>query len=377
MQKILIVDDEIDLCDLIAELAEEAGLDVRAVSNSAEVEQAIADFAPQALMLDLMMPGTDGVELLRLLSDRLKGVKIALMSGSDSRVLNSARRLGSAHGLDIIATLEKPLEIALIRQTIAVLTSADAQVTAPVTAANLSQAITEKQMQIVVQPIVDLNEALAGLEVLPRWLQTDGSELTADQFIEKVRTDGLLGQLTQGLIEKAMTGAKASGTATTLAFNIMPEQLHDPYFTSRLLEQAAQHGIAPTQIALELSELPLQQVLADVLPAIKDLRDRGLQIWLNDYAGKMSLANLMQLPLSGLKLSRHLVLGLPNEAAENMIAGAIALAQMRQLPVYAVAVETPAQRDTLVRLGVTGHQGKLTAAPMSFEAFNGWQTARG
>ncbi len=65
-------------------------------------------------MLDLMMPGTDGVELLRLLAEHAKGAKLCLISGSDARVLNSARRLGSAHGLNVIAALEKPLNMSVL-----------------------------------------------------------------------------------------------------------------------------------------------------------------------------------------------------------------------------------------------------------------------
>lgn len=124
MPKLLVIDDEVDLGELIAEVAEDAGVEVRTLSDSAEVSDAVAAFQPDAIMLDLMMPGTDGVELLRTLTGRLAGVKIALMSGSDARVLGAAQRLGAAHGLNIIATLEKPFEIAKIRATIATLTTA-------------------------------------------------------------------------------------------------------------------------------------------------------------------------------------------------------------------------------------------------------------
>ena len=123
MTKILIIDDEIDLCELIGELAEDAGLEVRTLSDSAAVAETLAAFQPQAIMMDLMMPGTDGVELLRQLSDQLKGVRIALMSGSDARVLGAAQRLGAAHGLNVVTTLEKPIEIAAIRAALQALTA--------------------------------------------------------------------------------------------------------------------------------------------------------------------------------------------------------------------------------------------------------------
>src|SRR6185312_10282951 len=101
--RMLIIDDEEDICDLIAELGGRHGLDVKAINNPDDVQGTLADFTPDLVMLDLMMPGTDGVELLRLLAEHVKDAKLCLISGSDARVLNSARRLGSAHGLDVVA----------------------------------------------------------------------------------------------------------------------------------------------------------------------------------------------------------------------------------------------------------------------------------
>ena len=101
--RLLIIDDEEDICDLIAEIGERRGLETRTISNTENIAPLLAEFIPDIIMMDLMMPGTDGVELLRLLSDKAKNAKLCLISGSDARVLNSARRLGSAHGLDVVA----------------------------------------------------------------------------------------------------------------------------------------------------------------------------------------------------------------------------------------------------------------------------------
>lgn len=371
MPKLLIVDDEIDLCDLIAELADDAGLTVMTVSDGSAVEAAVTDFAPDAMLLDLMMPGTDGVELLTRLADKLKGVTMALMSGSDARVLNSARRLGSARGLNIIATLEKPLEIALIRDTLAALTSqmGGNGAAAPVTAAGLSQAIAERRVQIVVQPILAIaDKRQLGVEILPRWPQADGSVLTADQFIDKARADGVLGQLTQEIVETALAGLSRLPESATIAFNISPEQLGDPYFESRLIEAAQRHKVAVSRLALELSETPLENA-ADMQKALASLRGKGVQIWLTDYAGAMNVGKLMQLPLSGIKLGRALVHALPDPAAQATITGAVALAAVRQLPVYAVAVETEGQLQALQAAGVVGAQGNLLGAPQALDTF--------
>ena len=377
MPKLLIVDDEIDLCDLIAELADDAGMTVRTVNEGNAVEAALTEFQPDAMLLDLMMPGTDGVELLTRLADKLKGVTMGLMSGSDARVLNSARRLGSARGLNIITTLEKPLEIATIREALKALVSDSAAAGGAggaVNAANLSQAIAERRVQIAVQPVVDAERKLLGVEILPRWPQPDGTVLCADAFIDKARADGLLGKLTQDVLDSALGGLRDLPDGTIIAFNISPEQLIDPYFESRLLETAGKYKFPVARIALELSEQPLETAYSDITKQLASLKARGVQIWLNDFTGAMKIGMLMQIPLSGMKLTRSLVLSLPNTEGQATIAGALALAGARQLPVYGVAVETAMQRQILQQLGVTGFQGNLFAAPMSADAFADWRT---
>src|SRR5580704_16377633 len=112
--QMLVIDDEEDICETIAEIATHYNFKVSTISNPENVANALATLKPDFIMLDLMMPGTDGVELLRLLSEHTKNAKLCLISGSDTRVLNSARRLGSAHGLDVIAALEKPLDISVL-----------------------------------------------------------------------------------------------------------------------------------------------------------------------------------------------------------------------------------------------------------------------
>jgi len=114
---LVIIDDEADIGDLITDVATPRGFDVQAFTAADEAFQVLEKHPPQLIVMDLMMPGIDGVEMLRYLAQHAKKSKLCLISGSDVTVLNSARRLASAHGLNVIAVFEKPLDIFKLRET--------------------------------------------------------------------------------------------------------------------------------------------------------------------------------------------------------------------------------------------------------------------
>lgn len=111
-RSILVIDDNADICDMLCSLAEEHGHAAGACPNAPAVRQALDGPLPDLLFVDLMMPGLDGIEVLRLLSDRGCRARIVMVSGSDPRLLETAVRLGRALGLDIIEGLSKPFDSA-------------------------------------------------------------------------------------------------------------------------------------------------------------------------------------------------------------------------------------------------------------------------
>jgi CheY-like chemotaxis protein len=118
MKRFLIVDDEVAIGRLIRQVAEGCGYEAAVTSDPEAFMDAVAAREPDVIALDLSMPEVDGIELLRFLATARCRARILIISGFDPRVLETAGELGAKLGLDIRATLTKPLRVAELRAAI-------------------------------------------------------------------------------------------------------------------------------------------------------------------------------------------------------------------------------------------------------------------
>lgn len=109
--KLLLVDDEPHLARFLADAAEGCGFSTETTSDDRQFRDAFLRQRPDVVALDLGMPGMDGVELLRFLSERMFRNPVLIVSGFDRRVLESAFRLGEALGLNMAGPIEKPVRL--------------------------------------------------------------------------------------------------------------------------------------------------------------------------------------------------------------------------------------------------------------------------
>ena len=156
-----------------------------------------------------------------------------------------------------------------------------------------------------------------------------------------------------------------------LSVNVSALQLRDGHFVNGVLDTLRRHGANPQRLKLELTESLLAENVEDTIAKMSQLRAAGVGFSLDDFGtGYSSLNYLRRLPLEELKIDRSFVkdmLGDPNGAV--IARTIVALGQTFGLQVIAEGVETPEQRDALLRMGCHRFQGFLFGRPVDQASF--------
>jgi CheY-like chemotaxis protein len=79
MKKVLVVDDDPALAELIAEFCSLTGFESRYVTGGLEALDAAAEWRPDLITLDIEMPGIDGIETLKMLQSRPQTSRIPVV----------------------------------------------------------------------------------------------------------------------------------------------------------------------------------------------------------------------------------------------------------------------------------------------------------
>lgn len=111
LPRLLLIDDEPALAAFVAKAADMCGFEPVIAEQDQQFRDSFRENRPKMVVLDLGMPGMDGVELLRFLASESYSDPVLIISGFDRRVLDSAFRYGEALGLQMVGPLEKPARL--------------------------------------------------------------------------------------------------------------------------------------------------------------------------------------------------------------------------------------------------------------------------
>ena len=80
-------------------------------TNAESFKESYNVFEPDVIVLDVVMPEIDGIELVKYLSTQECGARILVISGYAQRYLDNTKALGEAFGLMSVMAMSKPIEL--------------------------------------------------------------------------------------------------------------------------------------------------------------------------------------------------------------------------------------------------------------------------
>ncbi|MFA6142324.1 MAG: response regulator [Candidatus Omnitrophota bacterium] len=113
MRKLLVVDDEKDICDFVKNFFQERGYDVSTAGSGEEALEAVKNNKPELILLDIKMKGMDGIAALKHIKEFDKSMKVVMVTAlEDQDKMNEACKLGACE------YITKPLVLDHLEQAV-------------------------------------------------------------------------------------------------------------------------------------------------------------------------------------------------------------------------------------------------------------------
>ncbi len=222
----------------------------------------------------------------------------------------------------------------------------------------------------VYEAMIDLTSGeTLGYEMLARWNNAALGQIAPVDFIPVAEETGMIARLSEQLMRRSFAEARDWPEGLSLAVNISPLQLRDPWFAQKLLKLLAETGFPAQRLIIEITESAIVDNIALARTIFESLRNQGIRIALDDFGtGYNSVANLRSLPFDTIKLDREFVTSMDNDAGRTAIAQAVLkLGQAMGLPVVAEGIESNLTATMLANFDCAVGQGHYFSKELRHE----------
>ena len=379
---VFVLDDDEAVGLTVSMIAQRAGLRAVVFTDPVAFLEAVDRAPPSHVVLDLVLPEIDGIEVLRRLAGSGCPAAVIITSGVGPRVLDAARRLAVQQGLALRGVLPKPYSVTALRRLllagseIAVAALPIAQSSPEIGHGALRRALAQGELSVAFQPKIEcVSRAAVGFEALAQWHGPDGRRVPTESFVAVAERHDMIGSLTEQVVDMALSWLSVGVPETmSMAINFSPLSLDDMGTVSKLVERCDAHGIAHDRVVLEMTESAAMRDPVATLGVLTRLRVRGFRVSIDDFGiGYSSIAQLARLPFSELKIDRSFVRDIAL-AGENrsIVRAMVGLGHSLGLTVAAEGVEDAASLAVLADSGCDHAQGYHIAPPLEGEAARQW-----
>lgn len=375
---LLILDDDPAICEILRAVGEKLNFNVNVFTDVNHFQDYFTNNSPNAIILDLNLGENDGIELLRWLSHKRYQKKLILISSHHEKVIQSALILGRSQQLNIIAALQKPIDIPQLQ----VLLQNKETESKDITHESINTAIKENHFVLYYQPKVDFfTGKLLGAEALVRWEKPDKNVIMPDQFIGFAENSGLILELSRWANHEAIKCCSELlklGIDIIISINLSAKLLSNLSLPDELYEAAKKYSLPPEKICIEITETAAMANPVLSLDILTRLRIKGFLLSIDDFGtGYSSLVELQRLPFSELKIDKSFILTLKKDTSEYIITrSVINLGHDLGLKVVAEGIETFEAFQILKDLKCDIAQGYYIAKPLPIKEFLFWAKNR-
>lgn len=247
----------------------------------------------------------------------------------------------------------------------------------------LRRAIETGGLELRYQPQVAVADGeVVAVEALVRWTHPTLGLLHPHEFLRTAEETGLVVAVDTWVLARAARDVRSwrreGVVVPRLAVNVVAVDLADPAFPGAVAAICEHTGLAPGDLELEIHEDVPAAAGGAVRAGLAELRRRGTRLAIDDFGTRPTvIAHLSEVSIDTIKLDGSLLGGPePDERPSPVLDGLVALGRTLGARLVAEGVESPAQRDRLVRSGCDALQGHLVAPPLTADELRDWLRAR-
>lgn len=193
---------------------------------------------------------------------------------------------------------------------------------------DLRHALEFGAIQLHYQAKLNLREdRIDSAEGLARWTHPVVGPVAPDAFIALAEETGNIHRVTRWALDAGIAQAsrwKAEGRHIRVAINISARDLEDADLPRRIAGLLRAHGVAPTQIVLEITESAIMRTPDAAIAVLRRLADQGIDLAIDDFGvGQSSFAYLRRLPVRELKIDKTFITNLAHSREDRIIVSSI------------------------------------------------------